>query len=166
MSFNFYNACEGREKLREFSSDNHLVYMDGFGSAKDCTVVDDSKIRYGWEMTNKRGNQQLPKRVFTAIPDLGRGSFNPQLEDTVKQGEDTNTRKTCDNLSEASLLKYTMTPLLDCIRGTIQDPDNIVPSWTWGGENTRDTVNQKAFLEQQGYAFDGNVWRKKISSCA
>lgn len=166
MSFNYFNACDARDRIRDFSVDNHLVYMDGYGSVRDCTVVDDTKIRYGWEWTNQRGNQQLPKRVFTAVPDLGRGAFNAEIETSVKQGEDTNTRKTCDNLSEASLLKYTMTPLIDCLRGSIQDPNNLVPSWTWGGENTRDTINQKAFLEQHGYAFDGNVWKKKISSCA
>ena len=164
LNYNYFNECKDREKLKEFASDNHLVYQDGYGSVSKCTVKDDSDVRYGWEWTNMRGTQQLNKRVFTAVPNLGRGVFDAGVEGPIRPGEDTNTQKSCDPLSESSVLRYVMTPMLPCVR-EVQNPDNIVPSWTWGGENTRDTVNQEAFLEGQGYAFDGNVWRKKLGNC-
>lgn len=163
LAFNYFKECDGRENLQTFSTDNHMVYRDGFGSADTCTVNDDSMLRYGWEWTHIRNPQQLPKRVFTAIPDLSSGAFHADVESRLRLGEDTNTKKTCDPVSEVSTLDHSITPMLPCVK-SVQDPQHIVPSWTWGGENTRDTVFQTQFLEENGYAFDGNVWKKQVAS--
>jgi len=45
---------------------------------------------------------------------------------------------------------YHPTPLVDCMKD-IQDPDHVVPTWTWGGEPTRDFVRRKEFLNRCGY---------------
>lgn len=150
-----------QDDIKEFSLNNRRSYFDGYGSVNACTVDQDSKVRYGWEWSTMRGRNQLPKRVFTAAPDLAHGGFNADIEDRVKQGDDTNTKRTCGPLSEVSLYEYHTIPMLSCISQTIQDPNHIVPPWQWGGRDTRDSVNQKAFLESQGYMFDGFAWKKK-----
>lgn len=166
LSYNMYptntsEACDKVDPVKQFSIDNHRTYFEGYGSVNACTVDDDSKIRYGWEWSTMRGRHQLPKRVFTASPDLGHGGFNAVVEDRVKQGEDTTTRRTCGRLSEISLFNFNTLPMIPCLANTIQDPKHIVPPWQWGGSDTRDSINQKAFLESQGYMFDGFAWKKR-----
>jgi hypothetical protein len=39
-----------------------------------------------------------------------------------------------------------------------------VPTWTRGGDSTRDTNYQKIFLRGMGYRFDGQSWAKEICS--
>jgi hypothetical protein len=55
------------------------------------------------------------------------------------------------------------TPLIPCLKSTIQDVKHIVPpdQWVRGGEHTRDHVKQKRFLERNGYVYENNVWKKK-----
>ena len=37
--------------------------------------------------------------------------------------------------------------MLNCV-AEVQNPDHIVPRWTRGGEDTRNYINRKKFLEK------------------
>jgi hypothetical protein len=165
--FNFYptnvEQCDTEvKKLQDFSFENNTVIRDGYGYANACVVDNDSKIRNGGQITNERFKTQLDSRVFKAVPSLNRGGLVPALESRLVQGEDTAQKRSCNVLSEVSTQQYVFLPMIDCLRDNVQNPTNIVPSWTWGGEPTRDVVRQQKFLEEQGYVFDGVAWRKKM----
>jgi hypothetical protein len=97
--------------------------------------------------------------VFGAPPDLRRGAGAPELEDRIKQGNNTGAHRSCNVLSEVSINRFT--PLLPCLEQSVQNPQHIVPVWVRGGEPTRDIDNQKKFLTQLGYEYDGRMWLKR-----
>ena len=43
------------------------------------------------------------------------------------------------------------------LKDNIQNPNHIVPTWTWGGEPTRDALKQKEFLQNQGFRFTNGI---------
>ena len=72
--------------------------------------------------------------------------FNPEKEAEkeleVLSGNDTNHNKCRKSIMESEQrIGY---PLIDCLKD-IQNPDNIVPSWTNGGEDTRSYKNRAEF---------------------
>ena len=56
--------------------------------------------------------------------------------------------------------------MVKCLKDNIQNPNHVVPTWTWGGEPTRDALKQKEFLENQGFRFKWNcsssLWLPKL----
>jgi hypothetical protein len=167
--FNFYptnslECADAKKQIDDFTTDNHVNMMDGYGTVNQCNIDTDSKLRNGvtWSHDH-RSKRQLSSRIFKDIPDLSKGSFVPNIESKLVQGEDTSTRKSCNVLSEKSLFGHHMIPLVDCLKNTIQDPAHIIMD-NWGGISTRDSVRQEDFLKEQGYILDNDVWKKKISS--
>jgi hypothetical protein len=163
--FNYYptnipNCGASVEKLQDFASDNYMTIREGYGFTNACRVDEDSKLRNGGVITNERYKVQLNSRVYHAVPNLARGGFVPTTESKLTQGEDTAQKRSCDVLSEVSIDRFI--PLLPCLKDTVQDANHIVPTWTWGGEPTRDTVRQSQFLENNGYVFDGVAWKKRM----
>ena len=164
--FNAYSTnsadCKAEEeKVRAFMSANHISYRDGYGFANQCHVDDDSKIRMGQEMTHDRSRTQLFTRTFQAVPNFARGGLIPNVESRLVQGDQVSDKRACDVLAEVNYNRNV--PLLECLKGNVQNPDHIVPMWTWGGDPTRDTVRQAQFLENNGYQFDGSIWTKKMA---
>lgn len=152
--------CKQTESLNKFGADNHMNFRDGYGNANGCTVDADSAMRNGGILTNDRFKTQLNGRVFQAVPNLAHGGFVPHVESRLTQGESCSEHRSCNSLSEVTINRFV--PLVPCLRDTIQDPRHIVPAWTWGGEPTRDTVRQEAFLKENGYVFDGTAWNKRM----
>lgn len=162
--FNFYKTnvpeCKNEvKKLQEFVVENNLHIKEGYGNTNGCFVDNDSMLRNEQKITNEKCKNQLDSRLFHAVPSLNHGGFHPVIESKLTQGEDTGEKKSCNVLSGKGLDVFM--PMIPCLRDSIQNPDNIVPKWVNGGEHTRDFVNQREFLEENGYAFDGKAWRKK-----
>jgi hypothetical protein len=155
--------CSANKDITQFSSDNFMRFRDGYGPLNSCTVDKDSELRNGGLLTNDKFKRQLNSRVFQAVPDLSHGGFNPNIESRLTQGEKCSEHRSCNALSEVSINRFM--PLVPCLRDTVQNHKHIVPTWTWGGEPTRDTVRQEEFLKASGYVFDGTAWQKKMEGC-
>lgn len=158
--FNSYRGnmlgCDDEvKKINEFMSDNYMTIRDGVGFTNGCRVDNDSKVRIDPNI-NGRGRNQMFTRVFQAVPDLSRGNINVENESKIQQGEIT-----FDDFQCQGKPLDVFTPMLPCLQNSIQDPNNIVESWTRGGDSTRDTLKQKEFLEKNGYQFDGMTLQKK-----
>jgi hypothetical protein len=108
-------------------------------------------------LTRDRCPIQLTTRTFTGGPQLrGKpGDIDKELD--VLSGSDTriintttvgsdginNKQQACNkSIMEQTTNKFM--PMLDCIKD-IQHPENIVQSWTRGGEDTRSYVNKVKF---------------------
>jgi len=150
-------ACEkAAGELEEFYTDNFMRIRNGYGVASACVIDEDSRMR-NIPMTHDRGRHQLIQRTFQAVPDLSHGEARPVTESTLQQGENTYQSNEC----ERNHVQSQFLPMIPCLRNTVQDPRHIIPSWTRGGESTRDTLKQKEFMEKNGYAFDQGVWSKR-----
>jgi hypothetical protein len=136
-----------------------MIVKDGVGFTNACRIDDDTEARINVEMTNDRGKQQLFTRLFTGSPNINKGGFEPELDAQMTQGSFSIKKENCDILSEKSFDRFE--PMREGMLKNIQSANNIVPEWKWGGEGTRDVMSQRGFLENNGYAFDGNVWAKK-----
>lgn len=138
------NCTDRKEKLRDFASDYpNLRFMDGHGFAP-CDVDNDSRLRQASRWTHSRNRQQLANRVFTAVPDLARGVLYPNIESTLLSAQDTTLLRQCHRLGEQTWSRFT--PNVD-----VQCADHIIPSWTWGGDSSRDIARSKEFLASIGY---------------
>ena len=156
---NVENCKEKEDTLREFMSENHMNYKEGYGNTNSCHVDDDTKLRNNSEITHGKCKNQLSTRLFTSGPDLSVGGFEPILESRITQGESTFIDKACESYRGKGF--NTMTPMLSCLEKEVQNPEHIIPTWVRGGESTRDHMKQKKFLEKNGYVFDKHVWQKK-----
>jgi hypothetical protein len=119
----------------------------GYGLTDSCLVDTYNDLLKNDElMTRDRCRIQLFSRIFTGVPHLKgcAGDINKELE--LLAGSDTNnlgTSTTCRK-SLMELQTHNPIPLIDCMKD-IQNPDNIVPIWVNGGEDTRSYINRKNF---------------------
>lgn len=152
--FNSYmtaNCKTDKSKFEQFMTNNpNLRYKDGFGNLNSCTVDADSKLRNGALFTNDREKTQLCTRWHQAVPALSKGGLTVNVDSRLKMAEDTSAIRDCDRLSEKNFQRFI--PMTPCLAQSIQDPDNIVPNWTWGGESTRHTfVQENQYLNKCGF---------------
>lgn len=152
LAYNLYDkygqcgkSCGDRkDKLRDFSVRHpNLRFWDGYGMAP-CDVDGDSKLRHEAQWTNAKERQQLATRVFGAAPDLSRGEARPNVESTLISGQDTSYQRQCQKLAEVTWDRFTPNVDVQCV-------DHIIPTWTWGGDASRDIARSRQFLESIGY---------------
>jgi hypothetical protein len=136
----------------------NLLGRPGYGVSDDYLVDVYSSLRNNQAaLTRDRCPIQLTTRTFTGGPQLrGKpGDIDKELD--VLSGSDTriintttvgsdginNKQQACNkSIMEQTTNKFM--PMLDCIKD-IQHPENIVQSWTRGGEDTRSYVNKVKF---------------------
>lgn len=156
---NLEKECKDNfNKVSEFSINNHMMMKDGYGMTNACRVDSDSELRNDFEMYDK-GKQQLFTRVFTGGPNVNKGGIDTTVDSKVTQGNFTTKNDFCNILVEKSYDRFE--PMNKKILASFQNPKNIIPEWTWGGDGTRDVLSQKDFLENNGYEFNGSSWEKK-----
>jgi hypothetical protein len=115
----------------------------GYGLADDCLIDNYSKLRNDpSSLTHDRCKIQLINRIFTSGPNLRCGKTNIGAELELIEGADTNNVKCKKQIMEEEMNNFM--PLLDCVKD-IQHPDNIVPVWTNGGEDTRSYIHRTEF---------------------
>lgn len=164
-TFNGYVTNKNNEKecksnfksVVDFSVDNYMNIRDGYGYTNACGVDIDSKVRNDFEM-HDRGKQQLSSRIFVGGPNVNKGGLEPEIDAKLTQGTFVSRKETCEVLAEKCFDRFE--PMPDHILKSVQNPDNIVPNWQWGGEPTRDVLTQRDFLEKNGYEHDGKMWKK------
>lgn len=147
-TFNIYQTNKDTEKecnknidkIKEFSIENRMQIRDGYGFTNACRVDMDSKVRNNFEMTDK-GKQQLFTRTFQGGPNVNKGGFEPEIDAKLTQGAFSTRKDACDVLSERSFDRFE--PMSEAMLQNIQNVDNIVPTWTWGGVSTREVNAHK-----------------------
>jgi hypothetical protein len=163
-TFNYFKTnvpdCEAKvNQLKDFVVQNNMYIKEGYGFTNACFVDHDTKLRNKQKITHGKCKNQLDTRIFHAVPDLFHGGFESVLESKLTQGESTGDKKSCASYNGKAFDVFT--PLIPCLKDSVQSADHIIPKWVRGGEHTRDHVKQKAFLERNGYVMEGNIWKKK-----
>lgn len=129
----------------------NLRPWDGFG-IHACAIDGDSSLRNG-SATHPRQRTQLPKRIFSAVPNLARGTPAPDVESRLFSGHSTSMHRTCDRLSEKAFDVFN--PALSTV-----PVEHIVPTWTAGGAPSRSISRSPEFLQSMGFVHDGRTWRR------
>lgn len=139
-----FTKCEAPKPRIPETYLNHinLIGRVGVGLTDECVVDEYSKLVNNPEsMTYGRCPQQLFQRIFQAGPTLkAMGDVENELE--LIQGNNANIYSCKKTIMEKQI--YNFVPLVDCMKD-IQNPDNIVPKWVNGGEDTRSYVNRQEF---------------------
>ena len=131
-------TCSPAGARRPDLDHRNLLMRPGYGVADQCTIDTDSRLRVNpGGLTNMRDQHQLFTRVYQAVPDLRGGLPRPDVESRLIQAEMTPSRK-CSGGVEWD---KPFLPMQACV-ASAQDPAHIVPTWTWGGEATRDYVRR------------------------
>lgn len=141
---------------QEFNTDNkygslpnfrlehpNLRGKPGYGLSDSYLIDNYSALRNDPDsLTHDKCGIQLFERVFQAPPLLKGAEGNLEKELDLLSGSDTNVFKSKKSIMERE--KRIGYPLLDPLK-ELQNPDNIVPQWTNGGEDTRSYKNRAEF---------------------
>ena len=147
-------GCEDR-KFENVAQCNNMIISNGYGVTDGCNVDVDSQLRNGGEITDKKIINQKYRSCANNECELDMKS----LENRIRRGNDYGLKR-CDAISEVSTYDLQVYPLVPCLARNIQNPDNLVPDpskMVWGGAPTRDSLQQKKFLEQQGFQFTNGI---------
>lgn len=141
-------ACDcGIERSQEIAlSHPQMQFRDGYGAVgqRGCMVGSDTRLRNGIELTHDKAPQQLFERPYLSVPYMGRGVGDPCTENSLQEGEDTSQKRQCNTLAGVSL-PHVFSPLVPCLRDTIQDPVHLVEEanredWIRGGYPSRQWI--------------------------
>lgn len=147
----FASDCSMKNPIQLATSQPGIIYNGGYGSgAGGCNIDDSSKLLIGTIQTNPKCRIDLFHRPFATIPYLGRGSVNPVMESQIQQGETIANKRSINNLSEQSYIKYQHAPLLPAIKEKINNPSNKIESeasqgWIRGGIPSRELTRDKEY---------------------
>jgi len=147
---NFFAAdCSMKSPIELATTQPGIMYNGGYNSgAGGCNIDTSSKLQIGTIQTNPKCRIDLFHRPFATVPYLGRGSVNPVMESQIQQGEQLVNKRSVNNLSEKSYIKYHQTPLLPAVQERMSNSANKIENdasegWIRGGvpsrELTRDT---------------------------
>lgn len=146
------DVCRTNGKVDKFASQHkNLRPWQGYGWDR-CRVDVDSRLRNDQIWTNDPWKTQWDTRTFVAVPDLGRGRPMPETESRLINGQDTTSSRQCGSITEKqfdNVFHPTVLPVC---------PEHIIPSWTWGGESSRDINRSPEFMKSLGYEYDGRMW--------
>jgi hypothetical protein len=145
----FASDCSMKHPIHLATSQPGIMYNGGYNSgAGGCNIDSSSKLLIGSIQTHPRCHIDLFQRPFATVPYLGRGSVNPVIEAQIQQGEQIVNKRSINQLSEKSYIKYHHTPLIPEVKQIINNPANQIENiasegWIRGGvpsrELTRDT---------------------------
>lgn len=148
----FSSDCTMRNPISLATSQPGIMYNGGWGSGSGgCNIDNSSELAIGTIQTHPKCRIDLFHRPFATVPYLGRGSVNPIIESQILQGEQLTNKKSINNLSEKSFIKYHNTPLLPTIEQQINNPANCVEgvaseSWVRGGIPSRELTRDREFF--------------------
>jgi hypothetical protein len=144
----YNNTAEVRKETGTFP-DLALEHINlrgrsGYG-VTDAYLVDKYSDIITPESTSDRCSIQLLERTFAGGPRLRKMKGDMDKELDILSGSDS--RKNGLNCYKGELMETNMNnfmPLLDNIK-EVQNPENIVPIWVNGGEDTRSYINKLKF---------------------
>lgn len=155
MTQNFFASdCSMKKPIDLATTQPGIMYNGGYNvGAGGCNINDSSKLQIGTIQTNPRCRIDLFHRPFATVPYLGRGSVNPVIESQMLQGEQNNNKRSVNNLSEKSYIKYQQTPLLPAVQEKIDNPANKIENvaydgWVRGGVPSRELTRDNDFVNK------------------
>jgi hypothetical protein len=129
-----------------------IMYNGGYNSgAGGCNIDESSMLQIGTIQTNPRCRIDLFQRPFATVPYLGRGSVNPVMEAQIQQGEQIVNKRSVNNLSEKSYIKYHQTPLLPAVQEKIKNStieSDASQGWIRGGVPSRELTRDGDYFNK------------------
>ena len=150
----FVTDCSMKKPIELATSQPGIFYNGGNSvAAGGCNINDSSNLQIGTIQTNPKARIDLFQRPFATVPFLGRGAVNPIIESQILQGESLVNKRSINQLSEKSYIKYSQTPLLPSIKESMSNPVNYVESvassgWIRGGVPSRELTRDKDYFTQ------------------
>jgi hypothetical protein len=150
----FVSDCTMKKPIDLATSQPGIFYSGGNSvAAGGCNINDSSNLQIGTIQTHPKCRIDLFQRPFATVPILGRGSVNPIIEAQIQQGESLVNKRSINQLSEKSYMKYSNTPLLPSIKESMSNPANYVESvasagWIRGGVPSRELTRDKDYFKQ------------------
>ena len=142
---NYFAAdCSMKNPINLATTQPCVNYKGGYNvGAGGCNIDDNSNLTIGTIQTHPRCRIDLFHRPFATIPYLGRGSVDPVMESDIQQGELLTNKRSINQLSESSYIKYSNTPLLGEVKDRITNPSYSVEGvasegWIRGGVPSRE----------------------------
>jgi len=139
--------CENSKvRIPEFMLEHpNLRGRPGYGLSDPCLIdIYNNLLINNEKITRDKCKIQLNKRIFTSVPQLKGCELNPNKELELLAGDDTTINISgCKKKIMELQFKHPI-PLVDCMKD-IQNPNNIVPIWINGGEDTRSYINRMNF---------------------
>ena len=129
------------------------MYNGGYNTgAGGCNIDTSSMLQIGTIQTHPRCRIDLFQRPFATVPFLGRGSVNPVMEAQIQQGEQLVNKRSVNNLSEKSYIKYHQTPLLPAVKERIDNSTKIEndasEGWIRGGVPSRELTRDNDYFNK------------------
>ena len=146
--------CSMKNTINLATTQPGIMYNGGFNSNFCGTNIDtNSKLLIGTIQTHPRCHIDLFQRPFATVPFLGRGSVNPIVESQIQQGDTSVNKRSVNNLSEKSYIKYHQTPLLPSVKERLNDPATSVEGvasegWVRGGVPSRELTRDGDFFKK------------------
>ena len=138
----FASDCSMKNPIALATSQPGVMYNGGYNSgAGGCNIDANSQLLIGSIQTHPRSHIDLFQRPFATVPYLGRGSVNPVMEAQIQQGEQIVNKRSINNLSEKSYIKYHQTPLLPAVQQKIKNSNiesDAAQGWVRGGVPSRE----------------------------
>jgi len=149
----FISDCSMKKPIELATTQPGIFYNGGYNvGAGGCNIDDSSKLQIGTIQTHPRCHIDLFQRPFATVPYLGRGSVNPVVESQIQQGELNINKRSVNNLSEKSYIKYSNTPLLSSVKNRLTNPaysvEGVASSgWIRGGIPSRELTRDKDYFD-------------------
>lgn len=147
-STQFIPCIEPNVRLPEDMYDHiNLRGRPGYGLVEPCLVDEYNKLINNKEsLTRDKCKIQLFTRLFKDCPMLKGQYGDLDRELDILTGSDTSLFHNSFNCKKTIMEQQIKQPipLIDCMKD-IQNPNNIVPIWVNGGEDTRSYVNRQNF---------------------
>lgn len=155
MTQNYFAAdCSMKNVKALATTQPGIMYNGGFNSSSCGSNIDDSsKLLIGTIQTHPKCHIDLFQRPFATVPYLGRGSVNPVIESQILQGEQIVNKRSTNNLSEKSYIKYHQTPLLPAIKERLNESSNKIENdasngWIRGGVPSRELTRDNDYFNK------------------
>jgi hypothetical protein len=150
----FASNCSMKTQQELATMQPGIMYNGGYNSgAGGCNINDSSNLQIGTIQTHPKCRIDLFHRPFCTVPYLGRGSVNPVDELQLKQGDTAINKKSVNNLSEKSYIRYHQTPLLPAVQANLTDTSRKIESeasegWVRGGIPSRELTRDSDYFNQ------------------
>ena len=150
----FASDCSMKTPIELATTQPGVFYSGGHSMGSGgCNVDDSSRLQIGTIQTHPKCRIDLFHRPFATVPFLGRGSVNPAMDAQIQQGESLVNKRSVNNLSEKSYVKYSQTPLLPSVKEQMSNPANFVEGaasqgWVRGGVPSRELTRDKDYFKQ------------------
>lgn len=148
----FASDCTMKNAKSLATTQPGIMYNGGYNSgAGGCNIDESSMLQIGTIQTHPRCRIDLFQRPFATVPYLGRGSVNPVMEAQIQQGEQIVNKRSVNNLSEKSYIKYHQTPLLPAVQEKIKNStieSDASQGWIRGGVPSRELTRDSDYFNK------------------